>query len=104
MDQYRRRLMAKFLRPDSASLLAGGASRMLRGLRTGDQRMLFAGAALVLLGWWRRPSARQRTLVFREELRPGRSVIVRYGRTGDLPEIEVARVPPGDASAGQRSR
>lgn len=83
--------MAKIPRLDPAGLLTGGASRMLRGLRTGDQRMLFVGAALALLGWWRRPAARGRTLVFREELKPGRSLMVRYGRSGELPELEVTR-------------
>lgn len=77
---------------------------MLRGLRTGDQRTLYLGAALVLVGWWRRPSARGRTLVYREELKPGRSLVVRYGRHGELADLEIAQARPAGDDRPHRKR
>ncbi|MGH8874702.1 MAG: hypothetical protein ACRDVM_05550 [Acidimicrobiia bacterium] len=53
-----------------------GMARALRGLRTGDQRALMMGAALVAFDWLRR-NRQPRALVKRIELRSGQSVVIR---------------------------
>ncbi|HDH25341.1 MAG TPA: hypothetical protein ENH00_03980 [Actinobacteria bacterium] len=47
----------------------------LRGLRTGDVRLLLIGAALLGLNWLRKPSAD--ALVYERRLRPGDSLEIR---------------------------
>ncbi len=53
-----------------------GLERSLRGLRTGDQRLLLTGAALLIVGWMRRNGG-QRKLVFKRELKPGKGIVIR---------------------------
>lgn len=63
------------------NLISSGTTIAFRGLRTGDQPRLLAGAALVALGLWLRSRGRQRELVYRRELRAGEALAVRerYG-------------------------
>jgi hypothetical protein len=67
-----------------------GVSTALRGLRTGDQRVLLGGAALAAFGWLRSRKP-ERELVYRREIPEGSSVVVRYGKKGALPKIDVRR-------------
>jgi hypothetical protein len=66
-------------------------SRTFRGLRTGDQRALLTGAALLGLRWLRSQS-KERELVYSKEIPEGSAVVVRYGKRGRLPEVDVRRV------------
>ncbi len=68
------------------NLLTRGTILFFRGLRTGDQPRLLAGAALVVVGLWRRSLRRE--LVHREVLRRGRSLVVRAG-SGDEPPLVI---------------
>jgi hypothetical protein len=67
-----------------------GFASALRGLRTGDQRALLGGAALAAFGWLRSRKP-ERELIYRREIPEGSSVVVRYGKKGQLPEIEISR-------------
>lgn len=78
--------------PDPSSLMFQGITRAFRGLRQGDQRMLLVGAALVAIGWLRRTGGPERVLLHRQAIPEGSSVVVRYGH-GDLPQVEVRKVP-----------
>ena len=68
--------------------MAAGATRALQGLRTGDQRALFTGAALAAYGWLRSNKG-GRELIYRKEVPVGSSVVIRHGKKGQLPEIEI---------------
>lgn len=63
--------------PSPASLVSLGLARLFRGLRTGDQLTLLAGAALAALGYLRRSADKERVLVRREVLKPGQSLVIR---------------------------
>jgi len=56
-----------------------GITRTLRGLRTGDQRTLYTGVALVAYSVWRRRKG-SRTLVYRRVLRKDQALLIRAGR------------------------
>ncbi len=56
-----------------------GISRTLRGLRTGDQRTLFTGVAIVAYSLWRREKG-SRKLVYRRVLRKDQALLIRTGR------------------------
>jgi hypothetical protein len=66
--------------PGVGNPLTEGARRGFQGLRTGDQRSLYLGAALLMLGWWRR--ARARKLIYRRNLRQGEALLIRASRAG----------------------
>ncbi len=70
------------------NLISRGTTLAFRGLRTGDQPRLLAGAALVALGLWRRSRRRRRELVYRRTLRAGQSLVVR-SRRGDEPPLVI---------------
>ncbi len=78
--------------PDPSSLVTLGAGRFLQGLRTGDQRMLLAGAAITAFGLWRRSTRPKKVLVSRTVVREGTSLVVRNG--SDQSPVEVHRVDP----------
>lgn len=65
--------------PNPATMLADGALRFFRGLRTGDQRTLLAGAALAAFGWYRKTRPPKRTLLRTMVVRPGQAVVIRNG-------------------------
>jgi hypothetical protein len=95
------KLVARFL---PASPLAAGTVTALRGLRTGDQRSLLGGAALLAFGWWRSQDG-GRQLIYRREVPIGSTVVVRHGRKGDLPEIEIhERAANGSGESSKRRR
>jgi hypothetical protein len=56
-----------------------GISRTLRGLRTGDQRSLFTGVAIVAYSMWRRKKG-SRKLIYRRVLRKDQALLIRAGR------------------------
>ncbi|MDP3983840.1 MAG: hypothetical protein Q8Q52_02385 [Acidimicrobiia bacterium] len=56
-----------------------GLNTSLRGLRTGNQRALFSGVALLLYGVWRRQHHR-RELIYRRVLRQDEAILVKTGR------------------------
>ncbi len=55
-----------------------GLTRALGGLRTGSQRSLYSGVALLLYASWRR--SKRRRLLYRRVLRGSEAVMVRAGR------------------------
>lgn len=80
--------------PDPRTLLSFGTSRVLSGLRRGDQQALLTGAALAAFGWWRKSSGPKKTLLHRQVVKKGTSLVVRSG--GDQRGVDVRRVedPP----------
>jgi hypothetical protein len=56
-----------------------GISKTLQGLRTGDQRTLYTGVALVAYSVWRRKKG-SRKLVYRRVLRKDQALLIRAGR------------------------
>jgi hypothetical protein len=75
---------------DPSRLVSSGLGRSFEGLRTGDQRRLLAGAALVFLGVLRRQRP-ERRLLRRIRLRPGRTVVIRLRPADGGPDREAAR-------------
>jgi hypothetical protein len=59
--------------------LRAGITRTFQGLRTGDQRTLFTGVALVAYSVWRRGRG-TRKLVYRRILREDQALLIRAGR------------------------
>jgi hypothetical protein len=59
--------------------LLNGATRSLRGLRTGDTKSLYSGALLLAYGIWKRNRGRK-DLVYRRTLKPGEAILVRANR------------------------
>lgn len=62
-------------------LIRLGLGRTLRGLRTGNANLVLLGSALLFAGWLRR-STGGRTLVYRQRLREGQAVTVRFVAPG----------------------
>lgn len=63
--------------------ITDGVTRALRGVRTGDQRSLYAGAALIAFGLWRRSRDKEtRKLIYRRTLRPGEALLIRPSAAG----------------------
>ena len=65
-------------------------TKVLRGIRSGDQRALYTGAALLGWGWLRRQS-NERELLYRQEVPEGSGVVIRYGKKGELTGVEVRK-------------
>ncbi len=72
-----------------------GVNRVWRGLRKGDRRDLYLGAALAFFAWYRASSAPEKELIFRERLAEGSALVIHHRRRGD-PQIEVIKPPPPD--------
>lgn len=70
------------------NLVSMGLQRAFRGLRTGDQRVLLAGAFLLAVGLWRRGAGKERRLVYRTEVAAGRTLVIRT-RRGSGPPLEI---------------
>lgn len=79
------RWQAGYSQPMPINLAGAGVDRLVRGLRRGDQRLVYTGAALLALAWWRRGRQRPPRLVYRQELKPGKAVTVHFGREGKSP-------------------
>jgi hypothetical protein len=60
--------------------MAKGITRTARGLRTGDQTLVYLGIGLVLWNLLRRSKSRP-VRVYRRDLKPGQAVTVRVGQT-----------------------
>ncbi len=58
-----------------------GATRSLRGLRTGDTKSLYSGALLLAYGIWKRNRGRKE-LIYRRTFKPGEAILIRASRTG----------------------
>ncbi len=64
------------------NLLQQGITRSFRGLRTGDPGLLALGAAMLFVGWLRK-SRPARKRVYRQRLRPGHEVRIRFVEPGE---------------------
>jgi hypothetical protein len=62
-------------------------TRVLRGLREGDQQALLTGAALFAYNAWRNRGP-ERELIARREVPLGSTVVIRHGKKGELPQIQ----------------
>jgi hypothetical protein len=76
--------------PDPRALISMGATRLFAGMRTGDQRALLSGAAIVAFGLWRRSSGEKKVLVHRSVVPEGSSLVIRNGQ--DQTRVDVRRV------------
>ncbi len=65
--------------PRLTDFTAGGAARVWRGLREGDQRTMLVGAAMLGWNWWRSSRTPEKTLVRRMTLKPGETMVIRNG-------------------------
>lgn len=74
--------------PPPSGLMSSGLVRLFRGLREGDQRMLYAGAAMLAYGWLRKTAPPKKELLYRRQVPVGSTVVVRY-RKGDEPRLEI---------------
>lgn len=74
--------------PGPARLIGDGAGRAFRGLRTGDQRSLLIGAAMVGFGLLRRSAPAKKELLVRQVVPEGATVVVRH-RRGEAPRLEI---------------
>lgn len=74
--------------PDPATLVSRGAARLFRGLRTGEQTTVLTGAVIAAFGLWRKTLEPRRTLIRRETLKPGQSVVIR-SHEGDTPPLRI---------------
>ena len=63
-----------------------GLTQALSGLRRGNQRSLYSGAALLVWAAWRR--SKKRRLLYRRVLRRDEAVLIRAGRK-DQPRVVV---------------
>ncbi len=77
--------------PGPKTMKATGAARVWNGLRTGDQRSLLLGAALYGIAWLRANSGPKKELLYRKTIPEGSSFVIRTGKQGELPEIEVVK-------------
>ncbi len=81
-----KRLRSLLGTPDIRS---AGASRVWRGLRSGERRDLLLGAAMLAFAWLRQ-SKPKKELLFREEVPVGSAIVIHHQRRGD-PKIEVIK-------------
>lgn len=78
-------------------LTSAAWTRVLRGLRTGDQAALLTG--LAMLGYqYLRATRPKRTLLYRTTVPLGSTVVVRHGLKGS-PRLEIRR-PGADEGVG----
>lgn len=73
----------------SSSVRTAGAGRVWRGLRYGDRRDLFLGAAFLGFAYLRSTGSKKE-LLYRKELPVGSTIVVRHAKKGD-PKIEVIK-------------
>ncbi len=77
--------------PSASMMKAAGAQRLWNGLRTGDQRTLLMGAGLYAVAWLRANRGPKKELLFRKTIPEGSSFVIRTGKEGELPEIDVVK-------------
>lgn len=80
--------------PSPAAMKGAGLSRIWSGLRRGDQRTLLIGAGLWAVSWLRSNSGPKKELLYRKTVPDGSSFVIRTGKLGELPEIEVVKTTP----------
>ena len=80
--------------PTPTMMKAAGAQRLWNGLRTGDQRTLLVGAGLYAIAWLRANRAPKKELLYRKTIPEGSSFVIRTGKQGELPEVDVIRRSP----------
>lgn len=73
----------------TSRIRSAGAGRVWRGLRDGDRRDLFLGAAFLAFAYLR-SSGSKKELIYRKEIPVGSAIVVRHARKGD-PKIEVIK-------------
>lgn len=75
--------------PTPKMMKGAGAARMWTGVRTGDQRALLIGAGLYAVAWLRANRGPKKELLYRKTIPEGASFVIRTGKQGELPEIDV---------------
>lgn len=83
----------------SSDLKAAGMNRVWRGIRQGDRRDLYLGAALAAIAFLRQGNSGKQ-LIYRKSVPRGSAVVIHHRRHGD-PKIEVIRPPKGSDTVGQ---
>jgi hypothetical protein len=78
--------------PGPTAMKAAGAQRLWNGLRTGDQRALLLGAGLYAVAWLRANKGPKKELLYRKTIPEGSSFVIRTGKQGELPEIDVVKL------------
>ncbi len=87
MNKTTKRLVGRAV--GTKSFTTVGVQRSFRGLRTGDQRELYTGLALLALAFFDRSSPKKE-LLYRGTLKPGSAVIVHHRKVGG-PKISVKK-------------
>lgn len=87
MRKTTKRLIGRAL--GTTTFTATGLQRSMRGLRTGDQRELYVGLALLALAYLER-SAPQKELLYRKTVAEGSAIVVHHRAVGG-PKIEVRK-------------
>ena len=88
MNKLLRRLLG------TTDLKTAGTIRVWRGLRRGDRRDLYIGAAIAALAWLRDSSGPKKELIFREEVPRGSALVIHHKKSGEQ-EIEASRPGSG---------
>ncbi|MDH3249040.1 MAG: hypothetical protein OEQ47_08770 [Acidimicrobiia bacterium] len=78
--------------PGPTAMKAAGAQRLWNGIRTGDQRALLFGAGLYAVAWLRANRGPKKELLYRKTIPEGSSFVIRTGKAGELPEIDVVKL------------
>ena len=78
--------------PGTAAIKAAGVQRLWSGLRSGDQRALLTGAGLYAVAWLRANKGPKKELLYRKTIPEGSSFVIRTGKAGELPEIDVVKL------------
>ena len=73
----------------TTTFAATGLQRSMRGLRTGDQRELYIGLALLTLAYLQR-TAPGKELLYRKTIREGSALIIHHRAVGG-PKIKVRK-------------
>lgn len=73
----------------TTTFAATGLQRSMRGLRTGDQRELYIGLALLAFAFLQR-SAPRKELLYRKTVRKGSAIVIHHRAVGG-PKIEVRK-------------
>ena len=78
--------------PNPKMMKAAGAQRLWSGIRTGDQRTLLLGGALYGIAWLRSNRGPKKELLYRKTIPKGSSFVIRTGKQGELPQIDVVKL------------
>lgn len=78
--------------PGPTVMKVAGTRRLWNGLRTGDQRTLLAGAGLYAVAWLRANRGPKKELLYSKTIPEGSSFVIRTGKQGELPQIDVVKL------------